>query len=251
MGLEVEGVTKRFAGIVALEDVDLNVLDGESVGLIGPNGAGKTTLFNCILGIIRPEEGQVTYNGTNISRYAIHRRARLGIGRTFQRLELFGGMTARQHVLVAARAHRGNDGLLRDILGRGGTTAEEETVADEMLALVGLSEDGNRAVESLSLGQGRLVELARALATRPKLVLLDEPSSGLDRAETRIFADVLDKVHREQQLSVLLVEHDLELVLEVTTRLYVIDHGRTLASGDPGEVMANPAVREAYLGVSA
>jgi branched-chain amino acid transport system ATP-binding protein len=250
VSLEVTNITKHFSGITALSEVDLEVGEGESVGLIGPNGAGKTTLFNCILGILRPEEGQISYRGRNISKFPIHRRARLGIGRTFQRMELFGGMSPKEHLLVTIRARSSRGGLVRDVLGRGRPTNAEIDEADELLRLVGIADVADQPVESLSLGQGRLVELARALATKPSVVLLDEPSSGLDRAETRVFADVLKQLHRSGDTAMLVVEHDLELVLDVTHRLYVIDHGRMLASGDPSEVMADPLVREAYLGVA-
>lgn len=251
MKLNVDNVTKRFSGIVALDSVELEVTEDEAVGLIGPNGAGKTTLFNCILGILSPEKGSVTFDGIRLDKLPIHRRARLGIGRTFQRMELFVTMTPRDHLLCTARAKATRGGIIRDLLGAGRATPEERKRADEILELVGLTELADEPVESLSLGQGRLVELGRALMTEPRLMLLDEPSSGLDRAETDAFAKVLHTLRRDQQMSMLIVEHDLELVLDVSDRLYVLDFGRMIASGAPDRVMQDPAVRAAYLGVQA
>jgi branched-chain amino acid transport system ATP-binding protein len=249
MTLSVRGITKRFAGIVALHEVDLDVGDDETVGLIGPNGAGKTTLFNCILGVLKPDRGTVSFDGRNITRMPIHHRSRLGIARTFQRMELFGSMTPREHLLVTARARATRGGIVRDMLGMGRPTTAEQERSEQILEQVGLSERADAPVESLSLGQGRLVELARALMCEPRLILLDEPSSGLDRAETAVFASVLRAVRRETGASILIVEHDLELVLEITDRLYCMDTGSVLASGLPADVMADAHVREAYLGV--
>jgi branched-chain amino acid transport system ATP-binding protein len=244
-------IVKRFAGIVALDGVSLAVRSDETVGLIGPNGAGKTTLFNCILGVLRPERGSVTFDGADISRLPIHQRSRLGMARTFQRMELFATMSPREHLLVTGRARSTRGGILRDLIGRGRPTAEERATATELLELVGLAAVADAPVESLSLGQGRLVELARALMCQPRIVLLDEPSSGLDRAETAAFAEVISAVRAETKASVLIVEHDLELVMAVADRLYCMDVGRMIAEGSPESVLADPAVRMAYLGVSA
>jgi branched-chain amino acid transport system ATP-binding protein len=246
--LEATDVAKRFGGITALESVSLSVGTGEAVGLVGPNGAGKTTLFNCLLGLLRPESGRIVFDGRDLIGLPVHRRARLGIGRTFQRMELFSGMTVREHLLVAERVRRGTGRLWKDLLNRGAPAAEEEAEADEVLALVGLTPVADRAIESLTLGHGRLVELGRALMTRPRLLLLDEPSSGLDQAESLALARVLDTVRRERGTAVLLVEHDLAMVERVVERLYVLDFGRVLASGGRGEVLADASVRKAYLG---
>jgi branched-chain amino acid transport system ATP-binding protein len=251
MGLSVRGVTKRFSGITALADIDLDVGEDEIVGLIGPNGAGKTTLFNCILGVLKADGGTVTYDGRDISSLPIHRRSKLGIARTFQRMELFPGLTPREHLLVTARARASRGGVVRDLLGRGRPTATEQARAKELLDHVGLADRADVPVESLSLGQGRLVELARALMCEPRLVLLDEPSSGLDRAETHGFARVLRDVREQTHASMLIVEHDLELVLDIADRLYCMDTGVMIASGAPSDVMADEAVRRAYLGVTA
>jgi branched-chain amino acid transport system ATP-binding protein len=246
--LVAEGVTKRFAGITALSETSLHVDEGEIVGLIGPNGAGKTTLFDCIYGVLRPDGGRVTFKGQDLLGRRVHLRARLGMGRTFQRIELFTGTSVRDHLLVAERSRAGTGGLLRDLRGKGGATDEEIAKADEVLELVGLSGYGDKPIESLSLGKARLVELGRALMIDPDLLLLDEPSSGLDGDETTAMGEVLTRVCAERGVSVLLVEHDVELVRSVTTRLYVLDFGTLIAEGPTADVLGDEAVRKAYLG---
>ena len=249
--LRAAHVTKTFAGIRALDDVELEVDAGELVGLIGPNGAGKTTLFNCIYGSIRPDVGFVTFDGRDISRLPVYRRARLGFGRTFQRMELFAGLSVRDHLLVAERSRHGRGNLVKDLLTRGRVTADEDERTGRVLATLGLTADADRPIEALSLGRGRLVELGRALMLEPRLLFLDEPSSGLDRHETAEVADILVQVQREHGTAILLVEHDIAIVQRVTTRLYVLDYGKLIASGPTPEVMADPRVRAAYLGASA
>jgi branched-chain amino acid transport system ATP-binding protein len=246
--LEAKGVTKRFSGITALDGVTLEVTSGEAVGLIGPNGAGKTTFFNCLLGILRPEGGRVYFNDRDITRLPVYRRARLGFGRTFQRIELFAGMSVRDHLLVAERARRGNGGLLKDLLNLGRPNADEQERAQRTLALLELDDVAERPVESLSLGRGRLVEIGRALMTEPLLLLLDEPSSGLDQRETMALVDTLQAVQRDRGTAILLVEHDVEMVQRFASRLYVLDFGTLIASGQTDEVMGDTAVRRAYLG---
>jgi branched-chain amino acid transport system ATP-binding protein len=249
--LDVESASVRFGGITALDGVSLGVEPGQLVGLVGPNGAGKTTLFNVIVGALRPSAGRVRFDGRDITSLAVHRRARLGIGRTFQRLELFAGMTVREHVIVADRANRRGGGLLMDVLGRGRPTKDEIGRADEVLELVGLAESARAPVEALPLGQGRLVEMARSLVSRPRLLLLDEPSSGLSTEETGRLAAVIRAVMKESGVAVLLVEHDLDLVRALAERLYVLDSGRLLASGEPAEVLADAGVVAAYIGTTA
>ena len=246
--LVAEGITKTFAGITALDHIDLDVQPREIVGLIGPNGAGKTTFFNCLLGILRPEAGCVTFDGRDLARVAPYKRARLGIGRTFQRIELFSGMTPRDHFLVAERARNRRGSLLKDVLFMGGASADENERVNAMLDLLELSAVADRPIESLSLGVGRLVEIGRALMTDPKLVLLDEPSSGLDRHETEALAEQLRTVHRERGFAVLLVEHDVEFVRSLVERVFVLDFGTLIASGPTEDVFADSAVRKAYLG---
>jgi branched-chain amino acid transport system ATP-binding protein len=246
--LEATGVTKRFAGIVALDDVSLQVESGERVGLIGPNGAGKTTFFNCVLGVVRPDGGQVLLEGRDIGGLPVHARALLGIGRTFQRIELFTESTVREHLLIAERTRRGDGRLWKDLLGRGRPRAEEIARCDEVLELLGLAELAEEPIERLSLGKGRLVEVGRALMTDPKLLLLDEPSSGLDRDETADLARTLQDVQAAQGFAILLVEHDVELVSTFTERCYVLDFGCLIASGPTADVMASDEVRTAYFG---
>lgn len=245
--LEAVGISKRFGGVVALDDVSIEVDDGEAVGLVGPNGAGKTTLFDCINGVQRPDAGEVRLAGRRIDSMAIHDRARLGIGRTFQRVELFAGMSARDHLSVAERAHRGDGRLWRDLLGRSHARDRVPRV-EATLTQLGLDEVAEAPIESLSLGQGRLVELGRALVQEPRLVLLDEPSSGLDSRETLSLAGVLLSLRDTRRTAVLLVEHDLDLVRAVVERAYVLDFGKLIAEGKVRDVLADAAVRRAYLG---
>jgi len=246
--LAVAGVSVRFAGIRALDRVGLDVDAGERVGLVGPNGAGKTTLLDCISGALAPQEGRVVLAGTDVSRLSMHRRARLGLGRTFQRVGLFAEMTVRDHLVVAQRAHRGAHALRGDLVGRGRTTPDEIARGDEVLRRLGIAPLADAPVEALTLGQARLVEVARALATEPTVLLLDEPSSGLDRRETAALAATLRAVQRDRDVAILLVDHDLELVRGFTERCVVLDFGRVIASGPTGDVLADPVVRAAYLG---
>jgi branched-chain amino acid transport system ATP-binding protein len=249
--LDARNISKRFGGISALYELSLTVEPNEVVGLVGPNGAGKTTLFNCLLGMLRPETGTVVFDGHPLDGLPIYRRARLGIGRTFQRMELFTEMTVREHLLAAERSRRGTGGLLLDLLNKGGPTTEERAKVDATLELLDIVDIADLPVEALSLGRARLVELGRALATEPKLLMLDEPSSGLDRDETAALGDILARVTMERGTAVLLVEHDLEMVQQVTSRLYVLDFGVLIAAGPTSEVLANAAVRRAYLGQTA
>ena len=242
--LDAQKVTKSFGGIVALDAVSL------AVGLVGPNGAGKTTLFNCLLGMLRPDGGRITFDGTDLSRLPTHGRARLGIGRTFQRVELFAGLSVREHLLVAERVRGGRGGLLQDLLGRGGSRPAEVARADDVLALLGIRDVADHAVEALTLGQSRLVEIGRALIGEPRLLLLDEPSSGLDASETEALGAVLEDVRRERATAILLVEHDLAMVRKVCERLYVLDFGSLLVEGECAEVLRDERVITAYLGVS-
>ncbi|MDH3704820.1 MAG: ABC transporter ATP-binding protein [Acidimicrobiia bacterium] len=246
--LEASGLTKSFAGIQALSDVTLSVDDGERVGLIGPNGAGKTTFFNCLLGVLRPDQGMVRFDGHDLGGWPVHRRAQAGIGRTFQRIELFADTTVREHLLIAERVRAGNGGFWKDLLGRGRPTAGEIEACDQVLELLDLRARADDPIEALSLGEGRLVEVGRALMTEPTLLLLDEPSSGLDRHETTALADTLRAVQAERGFAILLVEHDVELVASFTERTYVLDFGTLIADGPTDQVMADAAVRSAYLG---
>ena len=246
--LEASGVSVAFAGIRALVDVSVSVRAGERVGLIGPNGAGKTTLFNCLLGIVRPDAGRVQLNGVDVGEWPVHRRARGGMGRTFQRVELFSDGTVREHLFIAERIRNGTGAFWKDLLGRGRPRPGEIAACDEVLELLGIAELADHPVESLSLGQSRLVEVGRALMTGPQVLLLDEPSSGLDRDETQALAATLRAVQDARGYAVLLVEHDVSLVADFTERTYVLDSGALIAEGPTADVLADPAVRRAYLG---
>jgi branched-chain amino acid transport system ATP-binding protein len=238
--LTVRGVSVRFGGLSALDAVDLEVAAGEIHGLIGPNGAGKTTLFNVITGLQRPTRGSVHLRDHEVTRAKPHVRSRLGLGRTFQRLELFGTLTARENVQMAAEVQRGK-------LSSGRTPAEE---AEYQLARVGILDIADEPTDSLPTGLARLVEMARALATSPQVLLLDEPSSGLDAEETAELGAVLVQL-AAQGMGVLLVEHDMGLVMGICGRVDVLDNGQVIARGDPVTVRADPLVQEAYLGAEA
>ena len=249
--LVARGITKRYGGITALDHGDLEVGAGEAVGVVGPNGAGKTTLFNCLFGLEDPDEGTVEFAGRRIDRLPVWRRSRLGIGRTFQRMELFEGMTVADHLLVAEQAESGTVRIWRDLLHRGGPSPTELDHVEEVLDLLGLGPLAGRPVDTLDLGHARLVELGRAMMGRPRLLMLDEPSSGLDTDDTARLSRILGEARRSTGVAVVLVEHDLALVEAAVDRLEVLNFGRLLASGAVDEVLADPEVRRAYLGSSA
>jgi branched-chain amino acid transport system ATP-binding protein len=237
--LEIEEVSVQFGGLLAVDDASISVPEGCVTGLIGPNGAGKTTLFNVITGLQAPSGGRVMLDGEEVTRRRPYRRARLGIARTFQRLEAFGSLTARENVLVALEMRR-----------RWATTRYDcGKIADELLARVGISRVADTRVEALPTGSARLVELARALATEPKVLLLDEPSSGLDEQETDALGRLLHEL-TAGGLAVLLVEHDMPLVMEACSYISVLDFGRVIARGTPREIQADPSVQRAYLGTA-
>jgi branched-chain amino acid transport system ATP-binding protein len=235
--LQVAEAEVRFGGVHALRGVDLTVDAGAVTGLIGPNGAGKTTMFNAICGLQGLNAGRITFDGEDMTALRPHKRARLGIARTFQRLEVFGSLSVRENVLAAAEIRR------RWSRDRSDAAAN----ADRVLALVGLTALAARPADTLPTGQARLLELARALATRPRLLLLDEPSSGLDDAESEQLGDLLCQL-AERGMGVLLVEHDMGLVMRVCTDMHVLDFGSVLMCGSPAEVRADERVRAAYLG---
>jgi branched-chain amino acid transport system ATP-binding protein len=246
--LTLRGVCKSFGGIHAVSQITFDVHPGECVGLVGPNGAGKTTLFNCVCGQLHPETGEIVFDGTQLVGLPTYKRARLGIGRTYQRVEVFTDMSVRDHLLVAERARRGEGRLWRDLLNMSKPTQEEMDRVAATLELVGITHLADTSVNALGLGNCRLVELARALAAEPKILLADEPSSGLDLHETAEVAAVLRTVQRERGTAVLLVEHDLSMVGDVVDRTIVMDLGAMLAQGTFDEVMADGDVRAAYLG---
>jgi branched-chain amino acid transport system ATP-binding protein len=241
MALEVRGVSVNFGGLAALSDVSLHVPDGSITGLIGPNGAGKTTLFDVITGMRKPSRGAVTFNDRDLKGVSPYRRSRLGLGRTFQRLELFGTLTVRENVRVAASVGR----------RRGGSSDTQhgsvDEVTDALLRRVHLDAVADARADTLPTGTGRLVELARALAIHPTTLLLDEPASGQNPEETSRFADILRTLSTDG-LAILLVEHDMDLVMSVCDTVFVLVQGEVLCSGTPPEIQSNPAVADAYLG---
>ncbi len=235
--LDVASVSVRFGGVSALDEVDLGVEPAQITGLIGPNGAGKTTLFNVICGLQAPDRGRVRLDGRDVSSVAAHKRARLGLARTFQRLEVFGSMSTRDNIRVAADVHRK--------WAKGGPAPAEAT--EQILDRVGLRQVADERVDSLPTGLARLVEVGRALAGEPRLLLLDEPSSGLSEQDTDDFAELLVSLATEG-LGILLVEHDVELVTRVCSLIHVLDFGRIIAVGSPEEIQHDPLVQQAYLG---
>jgi branched-chain amino acid transport system ATP-binding protein len=236
--LDVREVSVRFGGLQALDGVSLDVVEGHVTGLIGPNGAGKTTLFNIVTGLLAPNGGRVELDGRDITRRKPHQRSRLGIGRTFQRLETFGSLTARENVLVAAEMRQG---WSRD------RSRSPSTLTDEILERVGLQAVAGERVDRLPTGTARLVELGRALATQPRVLLLDEPSAGLNESETSTLGELLREV-AQSGLGVLLVEHDMQFVMGTCAQIHVLDFGRIISVGTPKDVQADETVRSAYLG---
>ncbi len=239
--LEVRGATVRFGGHTAVRDVDLDVEAGRITGLIGPNGAGKTTTFNVITGLQDVVRGRVLLDGRDLTDTKAHVRARAGVARTFQRLEVFGSLTARENVLTAAEIRRS---WSRD------RRIDPEVEADRLLERVGISGVAHERVDAMPTGLARLVELARALATQPKVLLLDEPASGLDEGESESFAQLLLELAADG-MAILLVEHDVQLVMQVCTLINVLDFGAILAVGTPEEIQQDAAVLDAYLGAPA
>lgn len=235
--LAVTDVSVRFGGVQALDSVHLTAEAGMVTGLIGPNGAGKTTLFNVVTGLEKPDHGRVRIEDRDVSRLSTYRRARLGMARTFQRLEVFGSLTVHGNVLAAAEFRQG---WARD-------KSDPRRVADDVIERIGLTSVARERVDALPTGIARLVELGRALATRPKLLLLDEPGSGLNHEETDALGKLLLDLAADG-MAILLVEHDVELVMAVCTRIHVLDFGRIIAVGTPREIQQNEAVQTAYLG---
>jgi ABC-type branched-subunit amino acid transport system ATPase component/ABC-type branched-subunit amino acid transport system permease subunit len=248
--LDVRDITIRFGGVVANNNVSYEVRPGEICGLIGPNGAGKTTNFNAVNGLLVPNSGSVRFMGRDITDLAVHERAELGMARTFQLMRLFPRLTVFDNLMVGT--HLQNDsGFTSNLLMLGGTRSEDRRNRDrvlEILAMLGISEYADSRVAGLPFGVLRLVELGRALVTQPRMLLLDEPASGLDVGETDAFAEVLFKVRDEMGHTIFIIEHDMRLVMMICDYLYVLEFGSNLAEGFPHEIQSNPAVIAAYLG---
>jgi branched-chain amino acid transport system ATP-binding protein len=236
--LEVDEVTVRFGGILAVNGATFSVEEGTVASLIGPNGAGKTTTFNVVTGLQAPTSGRVMFAGQDVTSSAVHKRARLGIGRTFQRLEVFGSLSVRENILVAAEIHQ--------------RWAEQKRapkdVADAVLDRIGLRAFADQPADSIPTGIARLTELGRTLASDPKLLLLDEPSSGLNEEESERLGELLRELADQEGRSVLLVEHDVDLVMRVSDWIDVLDFGRIIASGPPEQIRNDEKVMAAYLG---
>ena len=236
--LEVSGVTVQFGGVTAVNDASLFVDEGSITGLIGPNGAGKTTLFNVISGLQPATKGRVRFRNQDVTKASVNARAKAGIGRTFQRLEAFGSLTVRENVQVAREIHNG----ARSWFSRG----HDHAVA-ELIERTGLTRYADQRADSVPTGVARLLEMARALAIEPRLLLLDEPSSGLDEAETEAFGALLQALAADST-AILMVEHDMDLVMDVCHFIHVLEFGRVIATGTPAEIRADRTVQAAYLG---
>jgi branched-chain amino acid transport system ATP-binding protein len=236
--LSLDKLSLAFGGLNALTDLELEVQEREVVSVIGPNGAGKTTLFNVISGLLPPTAGRVRFKGRDVTRATVNHRAKRGMGRTFQRLEAFGSLTVRENVQVAREIHHGPRGWLRP--------AKDPRI-DELIATVGLAEYADQRADSVPTGVARLLEVARALAIEPTLLLLDEPSSGLDEAETEEFGRLLQRL-AASGCSALMVEHDMNLVMGVCDLIHVLEFGTVIATGTAAEIRGNKQVQAAYLG---
>lgn len=249
--LEARGMTVRFGGVTALSDVTFAIERGSVAGLVGPNGAGKSTAFAVLSGLLRPNSGEVLLDGVDVTKSSAQVRARKGLARTFQHPELFHGFSVRDHAILGDRIRHKSSRMLRDALLGGGfrrPAPQESERVDTILASLGLLEIAGREVAGLPLGTARLVEIARAVATCPSVLLLDEPMSGLSPAETQALGDALLNFVAQAGASILLVEHDVPVVLRLCEKVIVLDYGQVIASGTADEIRNDPVVQGAYLG---
>jgi branched-chain amino acid transport system ATP-binding protein len=251
--LQADNISVKFGGLVAVDDVSFDIPNGGVVSLIGPNGAGKTTFFNVLTGLYKPTSGTVTFDDKNITAKPPHKIAQAGVARTFQNIRLFGLMTAEENVMVAMHSHL-KSGIISTILGTKKQRTEEresKKTARELLDFVGIGNTADQFARNLSYGDQRRLEVARALALKPKVLLLDEPTAGMNPQESKTFVDFVYRVRDEKDVSILLIEHDMSVVMKVSERITVLDRGQKIAEGTPAEIKSNKRVIEAYLGKSA
>ena len=248
--LEAKGLTRRFGGLIAVNNVSFTVNKGEIFGLIGPNGAGKTTLFNLVTGLIPPSSGQMLYQGVEVSRLRPHQVATKGIARTFQNIRLFGNLSALENVMIAQHVHS-RSGVLTGVMGLPPAPQEERQISQRaraLLDLVGLSDRADEQAQNFAYGNQRRLEIARALALQPQVLLLDEPAAGMNPSEKHQLSDFIRQIRDQFDLTIVLIEHHVPLVMGLCDRIAVLDFGQLIALGEPAQVKTDPAVIEAYLG---